>query len=78
MQAGAELHRRHTFGIKAFSVQAARFSHVPVVPKLVLPGECPTASNAVWWAYYDELIVKAVEGDEEAVTALVASLRGAG
>jgi hypothetical protein len=31
-------------------------------------GACPDASDAVWWV---ELIVNAVEGDEEAVTALV-------
>ena len=30
-------------------------------------GACPDASDAVWWV---ELIVNAVEGDEEAVTAL--------
>ena len=31
-------------------------------------GACPDASDAVWWV---ELIVNAVVGDEEAVTALV-------
>ena len=33
-------------------------------------GACPDASDAVWWI---DLIVKTVEGDEEAVTALVAA-----
>jgi hypothetical protein len=35
---------------------------------LVQAGACPNASDAVWWF---DLIVKAVEGDAEAVTALV-------
>jgi hypothetical protein len=35
-------------------------------------GACPAASDNVWWI---ELIVKAVEGGEEAVTAL-AAVRG--
>jgi hypothetical protein len=40
------------------------------VTALVQAGACPDASDAVWWI---DLIVKAVEGDEEAVTALVAA-----
>ena len=43
---------------------------VPAVTALVQAGACPTASDAFWWI---ELIVKAVEGDEEAITALVAA-----
>ena len=41
-----------------------------MVTALVQAGACPTASDAFWWI---ELIVKAVEGDEEAITALVAA-----
>ena len=37
---------------------------------MVQAGACPDASDAVWWI---DLIVKAGEGDEEAVTALVAA-----
>jgi hypothetical protein len=78
MQAGAELHCHHTFSQRRTTFPTARFSFIPAVLALMLPGACPTASDAVWWTYHDELIVKAVEGDEEAVTVLVASLRGAG
>ena len=37
---------------------------------MVQAGACPNASDAVWWI---ELIIRAVEGDAEAVTALVAA-----
>jgi hypothetical protein len=50
--------------------EAARNGHVPAVTALVQAGACPNASDAVWWI---ELIIRAVEGDAEAVTALVAA-----
>ena len=40
------------------------------VTAMVQAGACPDASDAVWRV---DLIVRAVEGDEEAVTALVAA-----
>jgi ankyrin repeat protein len=55
--------------LRLFSRQPA-WGYVPAVTALVQAGACPDASDAVWWI---ELIVKAVEGDEEAVTALVAA-----
>ena len=50
--------------------EAARYGDVTAVTALVQAGACPDASDAVWWI---DLIVKAVEGDEEAVTELVAA-----
>jgi hypothetical protein len=44
-----------------------RDGFVTAVTALVQAGACPDGSDAVWWV---ELIVNAVEGDEEAVTAL--------
>ena len=50
--------------------EAAHYGDVTAVTALVQAGACPNASDAVWWI---DLIVKAVEGDEEAVTELVAA-----
>jgi ankyrin repeat protein len=71
LEAGADLHRRDTFGTSRTPLfEAAINGCVPAVTALVQAGACPSASDAFWWI---ELIVKAVEGDEEAVTALVAA-----
>jgi ankyrin repeat protein len=69
LEAGADLHRRTTFGAPPL-FEAARYGYVPAVTALVQAGACPNASDAVWWI---ELIVRAVQGDEEAVTALMAA-----
>jgi ankyrin repeat protein len=69
LAAGADLHRRSTCGATPL-FEAARNGHVPAVTALVQAGACPTASDAVWWI---EMIIRAVEGDAEAVTALVAA-----
>ena len=69
LEAGADLHRRDICGATPL-FEAARFGDVTAVTALVQAGACPDASDAVWWI---DLIVKAVEGDEEAVTALVAA-----
>ena len=65
LEAGAGLHRRDICGATPLFE-----GYVSAVTALVQAGACPDASDAVWWI---ELIVKAVEGDEEAVTALVAA-----
>jgi ankyrin repeat protein len=67
LEAGADLHRRTTFGATPL-FEAARYGEVPAVTALVQAGACPNASDAVWWI---ELIVRAVQSDEEAVTALM-------
>jgi ankyrin repeat protein len=69
LEAGAYLHHRNIWGATPLC-EAARHGYVPAVTALVQAGACPTASDAVWWI---ELIVKAIEGDEEAVTALAAA-----
>ena len=69
LEAGADLYRRTICGETPL-FQAAHNGCVTAVTALVQAGACPDASDAVWWI---ELIVKAVEGDEEAVTALVAA-----
>ena len=69
LEAGADLHRRTICGSTPL-FEAARFGDVTAVTALVQAGACPDASDAVWWI---DLIVKTVEGDEEAVTALVAA-----
>ena len=67
--AAIALHRRSTCGSTLLFV-AALNGHVLAVTALVAAGACPNASDAVWWI---DLIVRAVERDEEAVTALVAA-----
>jgi ankyrin repeat protein len=69
LEAGADLHHRDLCG-RTPLFQAACNNRVPAVTALVQAGACPTASDAVWWI---ELIIRAVEGDAEAVTALVAA-----
>ena len=69
LEAGADLYRRTICGETPL-FQAAHNGCVPAVTALVQAGACPNASDAFWWI---ELIIKAVEGNEEAVTALVAA-----
>jgi ankyrin repeat protein len=69
LEAGADLHHRDLCG-RTPLFQAARCGCVPAVTALVQAGACSNASDAVWWI---ELIIRAVKGDEEAVTALVAA-----
>ena len=69
LEAGADLHRRNICGATPL-FEAAHYGYVSAVTALVQAGACPNASDAFWWI---ELIIKAVEGNEEAVTALAAS-----
>jgi ankyrin repeat protein len=69
LEAGADLHRRTICGATPL-FEAAHYGYVSAVTALVQAGACPNASDAFWWI---ELIIKAVEGNEEAVTALVAA-----
>jgi ankyrin repeat protein len=68
LEAGADLHRCNICG--STPLFEAANGRVTAVTALVQAGACPDASDAVWWI---GLIVKAVEGDEEAATALVAA-----
>jgi ankyrin repeat protein len=69
LEAEADLHRRGTSGSTPLFRSACN-GYVPAVTAMVQAGACPDASDAVWRV---DLIVRAVEGDEEAVTALVAA-----
>ena len=69
LEAGADLHRRNICGATPL-FEAAHYGYVAAVTALMQAGACPNASDAFWWI---ELIIKAVEGDEEAATALVAA-----
>jgi ankyrin repeat protein len=68
-EAGAELNRLNNGGETPL-VHAIRTRRVPAVMALVQAGACPEASDSLWWT---RLIVDAVNGDEEAVTELVAA-----
>jgi ankyrin repeat protein len=69
LEAGAQLSRRNTVGDTPL-FKAIRRWHVPAVTALVQAGACPYASDSLWWT---RMIVDAVNGDEAAVTELVAA-----
>jgi ankyrin repeat protein len=69
LEAGAELNRRKHVGDTPF-FQAIHGGRVQAVTALVQAGACPHTSDSVWWT---KLFVDAVNGDEVAVTELVAA-----
>jgi ankyrin repeat protein len=69
LEAGAQLNRRNTVGGTPL-FKAIRWGCVPAVTALVQAGACPYASDSFWWT---RLFVDAVNGDEAAVTELVAA-----
>jgi ankyrin repeat protein len=69
LEAGAELTRRNHVGDTPL-FQAIHGGRVPAVTALVQAGACPYTSDSVWWT---KLFVDAVNGDEAAVTELVAA-----
>ena len=69
LEAGAELNRRNHVGDTPL-FQAIHGGRVQAVTALVQAGACPYASDSIWWT---KLFVDAVNGDEVAVTELVAA-----
>ena len=69
LEAGAELNRRNHVGDTPL-FQAIHGGRVQAVTALVQAGACPYASDYIWWT---KLFVDAVNGDEVAVTELVAA-----
>jgi ankyrin repeat protein len=69
LEAGAELNRRNHVGETPL-FQAMHGGRVQAVTALVQAGACSYASDSVWWT---KLFVDAVNGDEAAVTELVAA-----
>jgi ankyrin repeat protein len=70
LEAGVELNRRNTVGVTPL-FQAIRGERVSAVTALVQAGARPDASDSFWWT---NLFVKLADGDEAAVTELVAAV----
>jgi ankyrin repeat protein len=69
LEAGADLHRRDICGATPL-FEADLYGDASAVTALVQAGTCPHASDAFLWI---ELIINAVEANEEAVAALAAA-----
>ena len=70
LEAGAELNRRNHVGDTPL-FRAIHGGRVQAVTALVQAGACPYTSDFIWWT---KLFVDAVNGDEVAVTELVAAV----